>query len=53
MPFEEGMSEPSEQEAIEEDAAEQDTLEGIGKRDSPKGDHGREKRPQRISVKQN
>ena len=41
------------QEAIEEDAADQETLEGIGKRDSPKGDRGPEKRPKRISVKQN
>ena len=41
------------QEATEEDAAEQETLEGIGKRDSPKGDRGPEKRPKRISAKQN
>ena len=37
----------------EEDAAEQEILEGMDKLDSPKGDRGPEKRPKRISVKQN
>ena len=37
----------------EEDAVEQETSEGTDKRDSPKGDRGPEKRPKRISVKQN